>query len=78
MVEGRWTCVYVKISQGGEGLQCVEGSGGDCGQLVVVQRQQSHVVEPRKTVVMDTADLVVPQHPKREMKYVSLKSEIFP
>lgn len=52
------------VSQGGEGLKSVEGSGSDGGQLVVVQRQQPDVVQPRETVVMDAADLVVPQHPK--------------
>lgn len=57
-------CEFVKFSQGGEGLQCVEGSRADCGQLVVVQRQQSHVVEPCETVVVDTADFVIPQHPR--------------
>lgn len=52
------------VSQGGEGLKSVEGSGGDGGQLVVVQRQQPDVVQPCETVVMDAADLVVSQHPK--------------
>lgn len=32
------------VSQGGEGLQGVEGPGSDGGQLVVVQRQQADVV----------------------------------
>lgn len=52
------------VSQGGEGLKSVEGSGSDGGQLVVVQRQQPDVVQPCETVVMDAADLVVSQHPK--------------
>lgn len=52
------------LSQGGEGLKSVEGSGSDGGQLVVVQRQQPDVVQPCETVVMDAADLVVSQHPK--------------
>lgn len=55
-----------RSSQRGEGLQCVEGSRGDGGELVVVQGQQSHVVEAGEAVVMDTADLVVPQHPKMD------------
>lgn len=54
--------VYARLSQGGEGLQSVEGSGSNGGQLVVVQRQQADVVQPCETVVVDTADLVVPQH----------------
>lgn len=58
--------VYARVSQGGEGLQSVEGSGSDRGQLVVVQRQQTDVVQPCETVVVDTADLVVPQHPEEE------------
>ncbi len=66
MIEGRHVCVYARVSQGGESLQSVEGSGSDRGQLVVVQRQQADVVQPRETVVVDTADLVVPQHPKEE------------
>lgn len=57
---------YARVSQGGEGLQCVKGSGSDRGQLVVVQRQQTDVVQPRETVIVDTADFVVPQHPKEE------------
>ena len=55
-----------KVSQGGEGLQGVEGSGSDAGQLIVVQRQQADVVQAREAVVVDAADLVVPQHPLRE------------
>lgn len=53
------------VSQGGEGLQRVEGSGRDGGQLVVVEGQQAHVVQPREAVVVDAADLVVPQHPEK-------------
>jgi len=59
--------VYTRASQGGESLQSVEGSGSDCGQLVVVERQQTDVVQPCETVVVDAADLVVPQHPKEEI-----------
>lgn len=55
----------VGVSQGGEGLQCVEGSGCDGGQLVIVERQQADVVQPREAVVVDAADLVVPQHPEK-------------
>lgn len=66
MIEG--VCVCASVSQGGEGLQSVEGSRSDRGQLVVVQRQQADVVQPRETVVVDTADLVVPQHPEEERK----------
>ena len=58
--------MHVRVSQGGEGLQGVEGPGCDGGQLVVVQRQQPHVVHPREAVVVHTADLVVPQHPADE------------
>lgn len=52
------------VSQGGESLQSVESSGCDGGQLVVVQRQQADVVQPCEAVIVDAADLVVPQHPE--------------
>lgn len=58
----------VRLSQGGEGLESVEGSRGDGGQLVVIQRQQADIVQAGETVVMDAADLVVPQHPKDETR----------
>lgn len=58
--------MYARVSQGGEGLQSVKGSRSDCGQLVVVQRQQADVVQPCETVIVDAADLVVPQHPEEE------------
>lgn len=62
---GQAVCVSgVGCSQGGEGLQRVEGSRSDAGQLVVVQRQQADVVQPCETVVVDAADLVVSQHPE--------------
>lgn len=55
--------MYARVSQGGESLQSVEGSGSDCGQLVVIQRQQADIVQPCKTVIVDAANLIVPQHP---------------
>lgn len=71
--------VYARVSQGGEGLQSVEGSRSDGGQLVVVQGEQTDVVKPCETVVVDTADLIVPQHPKEERRETPRpeKSEIF-
>lgn len=48
------------VLQSGESLQRVEGSGSDCGQLVVVQREQTDIMKACETVVVDTADLVVP------------------
>lgn len=63
--------VHARVSQGGEGLQRVEGPGSDRGQLVVVQRQQTDVVQPCETVVVDAADLVVPQHPKEHRNQTS-------
>lgn len=59
----------VRVSQGGEGLQRVEGSGRDGGQLVVVEREQADVVQPREAVVVDAADLVVPQHPEKPARH---------
>lgn len=56
----------LRSSQGGEGLKRAEGPRSDAGQLVVVQRQQADVVQPCEAVVVDAADLVVPQHPERE------------
>ena len=49
--------------QRGEGLQGVEGSRGDGGDLVVVQREQADVAQAREAVVVDAADTIVPQHP---------------
>lgn len=60
--------MYARVSQGGESLQSIEGSGSDRGQLVVVQRQQTDVVQPCETVIVDTADLIVPQHPEEDKK----------
>lgn len=57
-------CECGRILQSGQSLEGVEGSGCDCGQLVVVQRQQTDVVKPCEAVIVDTADLVVPQHPE--------------
>lgn len=62
----------VRVSQGGEGLESVEGSWSDGGQLVVIQRQQADVVQPCETVVMNAADLVVSQHPK-EKRHTTLQ-----
>lgn len=36
--------------------------------MVVVQRQQTNVVKPSETVVVDTTDFVVPQHPTNTPK----------
>lgn len=52
--------VGIRVLQGGEGLQGIESSGGDGGQLVVVEGQQTHVVEAGEAVVVDAADFVVP------------------
>lgn len=49
-----------RFLQSGESLQSVEGSRSDGGQLVVVKRQQTDVVESREAVVVDAADLIVP------------------
>ena len=46
--------------QRGEGLQRVEGSRGDGGDLVVVEREEAHVAQAREAVVVDAADTVVP------------------
>lgn len=58
--------MYVRFSQGGEGLKCVKCSWSDGCQLVVIKRQQTDIMEPCETVIMYTAYLVVPQHPKVE------------
>lgn len=73
MIEGS---VYARVSQSGEGLQCVEGSGSYRGQLVVVQRQQTDVMQPCEAVIVNTADLVVPQHPEEERNEAHQSSEI--
>lgn len=31
--------------------------------MVVVKGQQPHIAQPREAVVVDAADVVVPQHP---------------
>lgn len=49
-------------SHGGQGMQSGEGSRGDAGDPVVVQRQQAHGAQTRECAVVDAADLVTPQH----------------
>lgn len=72
-------CVCLRVSQCGEGLQGIKGSRSNGGQLVVIQREQTDVVQPRETVVVDATDLVVPQHPTEEthethqLKYLNVK-----
>lgn len=49
--------------QRGEGLEGVEGSRGDGGDLVVIEREEADVAQAREAVVVDAADAIVPQHP---------------
>lgn len=50
-------------SHGGQGVQGGEGSRGNAGDPVVVQRQQTHRAQTRERAVVYAADLVTPQHP---------------
>lgn len=59
-------CVEIWLVQGREALQRVEGSGCDGGQRVVVERQQTDVVQAREAVVVDAADPIVAQHSRSE------------
>jgi len=43
-------------------VQCVEGSGVHGGDLVVVERQETHGAQPHEAAVAHTADTVAPQH----------------
>ena len=43
-------------------MQRGEGSRGDAGDPVVVQRQQAHRAQTCECVVVNAADLVAPQH----------------
>lgn len=52
--------------QCGQGLEGVEGSRGDGGDVVVVKRQEPHVTQPGEAVIVDAADTVVSQHPVEE------------
>lgn len=56
-------CVCVRHSQRRQVGQCVEGSGKDGTQLVVIEREQTDVDQACEAAIVDTADLVVPQHP---------------
>ena len=49
--------------QRGEGLEGVEGSRGDGGDLVVIEREETDAAQTREAVIVDAADAVVPQHP---------------
>lgn len=52
-------------SHGREGVQGGEGSWDDCGDAIIVERQQTHRAEACEGGVVHTGDLVAPQHPAR-------------
>lgn len=56
-------------------MQGGEGSRGDAGDPVVVQRQQTHGAQTGERAVVDAADLVAPQHSGKHRLYFYISTE---